>query len=184
MATSDSIVAPVAVEPDASLPKSPLNVGAKLAALKRMSPAALRDKYAEVFGEPSRSGHKEWLIKRIIWRMQANAEGDLSQRARKLALEIANDADLRVKAPLEPKSESPDRTVTRKMQLNGGGVPAPGSLITREYKGQTLHVAVRDDGFEFEGEIYKSLSALAKKITGTHTSGFLFFRLGQYGGGR
>ena len=60
-----------------------LNVAKELAALKRMTPAELREKYAEVFGEDSRSGHKEWLVKRIIWRMQANEEGDLSERARR-----------------------------------------------------------------------------------------------------
>lgn len=164
-----------------------LNVGKELAALKRMTPAELRDKYAEVFGEASRSGHKEWLVKKIIWRLQANAEGDLSERAKRRALELANDADLRTKAPPAPKptSATANRTVTRKVHLNGNRrLPMPGSVITREYKGESLRVNVLADGFEFEGETYKTLSALAKKITGTHTNGFLFFRMGKYGGGR
>jgi hypothetical protein len=157
-----------------------LNVGKELAALKRMSPAELRVKYAEVFGEQSRSGHREWLVKRIIWRMQANAEGDLSERA------IANDADLRVKAPREPKPTSgeSERTVIRKTSIKGKGLPLSGSVITREYKGRTLQVQVLAGGFEFEGETYNTLSALAKKITGTHCNGYLFFRMGKYGGAR
>ena len=162
-----------------------LNVAKELAVLKRMSPAQLRVKYTEIFGEESRSGHKEWLVKRIIWRMQANSEGDLSERAKRRALEIANDADLRTKAPPEPKPTAPlpQRTVTKQVQFAGNGrLPTPGSTITREYKGRTIQVAVLATGFEFEGESYKSLSAVAKAITGSHCNGYLFFRLGDYGG--
>lgn len=163
-----------------------LNVAKELAGLRRMTPADLREKYAEVFGEASRSGHKEWLIKKIIWRMQANAEGDLSERAKRRALELANDADLRTKAPPAPKSapEAKERTVTHNVHFAGDQrLPMPGAVITREYKGQSLHVNVLPDGFEFEGQVYKTLSAVAKAITGTHTNGFLFFRLGKYAGG-
>ena len=162
-----------------------LNVEKELAALKRMTPAELRVKYAEVCGEPSRSGNKQWLVKRVIWRMQANAEGDISERARRRALEIANDADLRLKAPRPPKTPTPPagRDVVQTVPFTGTGrVPMPGSVITRQYKGRDIQVAVVQDGFEFEGDRYKSLSAVAKVVTGTHTNGFLFFKLGQYGG--
>ena len=64
------------------------------------------------------------------------------------------------------------------------GAPRPGTVISREYKGQQIQVAVKTNGFEFEGETYKTLSALAKKITGTHTSGNLFFRVGKNGGAK
>ena len=164
-----------------------LNVGKEIAALPRMTPAELREKYADVFGEASRSGHKEWLIKRIAWRIQANAEGGLSERAKRRALELANDADLRTKAPPAPKATqgAPQRTVTKTVRFGGDDrLPMPGSLITREYKGATLQVHVLRDGFEYEGDAYKTLSAVAKAITGTHTNGFLFFRLGKYGGDR
>ena len=53
----------------------------------------------------------------------------------------------------------------------------PGTILTREYKGRNHIVTVLPNGFEWEGEIYKSLSAVANAITGTHTSGYLFFRL-------
>ena len=163
-----------------------LNVDKELAVLRGMTPAQLRQKYAEVFKEQTRCGHKAWLIKRIIWRIQALTEGDLSERAHQRALEIANDADLRVTAPRMAAGPSdytqlPD-TVAK--ANDDGRLPRSGSVITRDYKGQTLRVLVRDNGFEFEGIIYRTLSALAKKITGTHTNGFLFFRLGVYGGDR
>ena len=58
-----------------------LNVGKELAALNRMSVDALRAKYAEVFGESTNGRHKQWLVKRIIWRMQSLVEGDLTERA-------------------------------------------------------------------------------------------------------
>jgi hypothetical protein len=163
-----------------------LHVDRELAALEGMTPAQLRQKYAEIFHEQSRSGHKAWLIKRIIWRMQALAEGDLSERARQRALEIANDADLRVMAPhIAADSEDAYRkSESASRGTDDDRLPRPGSVITRDYKGRVLQVLVRDNGFEFEGIVYRTLSALAKKVTGTHTNGYLFFRLGEYGGGR
>ena len=67
--------------------------------LSRMTVGQLRQKYLGVFGEESRSNHKQFLFRRIAWRIQALAEGGLSERARRRALEIANDADLRIRAP-------------------------------------------------------------------------------------
>lgn len=182
MAVSHSIDSPAAPEPVAASPACTLNVAKELAALQRMTPKELKLKYAEVFGEASRSNHKVWLVKRIIWRMQANAEGDLSERARRRALELANDADLRMQAPREQKSLPRGQSAVNFQ--DDKRVPPPGGLIVREYKGQSIQVRVLPNGFEFEGSFHKSLSAVAKAITGTHTNGYLFFRLGEYGGAR
>jgi len=59
-----------------------VNIAKEVAALSRMTVKDLRSKHIEVFGERTRSGHKDYLVKRIAWRMQANAEGDLTERAR------------------------------------------------------------------------------------------------------
>ena len=67
--------------------------------LGRMTVSQLRQKHLEVFGEESRSSHRQFLFRMIAWRIQALAEGGLSERARRRALEIANDANLRVLAP-------------------------------------------------------------------------------------
>src|SRR5437870_12973920 len=67
--------------------------------LRHMTVGQLKDKYREAFGEESRSSHKQFLFRRIAWRLQANAWGGLSERARRRAMEIANDADLRIRAP-------------------------------------------------------------------------------------
>ncbi|MBL8763791.1 MAG: DUF2924 domain-containing protein [Phycisphaerae bacterium] len=69
-----------------------LNVGQKVSELRRMTVGELRREYAEVFGEPTRSFHKEFLVRRIAWRLQARVEGDLSEQARKRAVELAHDA--------------------------------------------------------------------------------------------
>jgi hypothetical protein len=60
----------------------------------------------------------------------------------------------------------------------------PGSVLARTYKGESFHVKVLANGFEFENQIYKSLSAVAKAITGTHCNGFMFFGLTRDGGER
>ena len=158
-----------------------MNVGKEIAAMRRKTVAELREQFEEVFGEACRSNHKQWLVRRIAWRIQANAEGDLSERARKRAAELANDADLRMKAPPKKKvnqSQSPTRRVTGKIATSHDPrIPMPGTILARAYKGRELQVVVLPDGFEFDGELFKSLSAVAKAITGSHTSGFLFFGL-------
>lgn len=162
-----------------------MNVGKEVAALRRMTVNELRAKYADVFGEATNARHKEWLVRRIAWRMQALAEGDLSERARQRAAELANDADLRTTAPRPPKQAPAPAGGTRVKILRqalDGRLPMTGQEIVREYKGQTLLVRVLADGFEFEGEVYKSLSAVAKAITGQHCNGYLFFRLRDQGG--
>ena len=151
------------------------NVGPEVAALKQMTVAELRARYAEVFGEATQAGNKTWLIKRIAWRIQALAEGDLSQRARRRAAQLANDADLRLTPPRQGQAQY-NGTASRREPLDGR-LPPPGTILTRPYKGQTLRVRVLNQGFEHQGTVYPSLSALAKAITGSHINGFLFFRL-------
>ena len=160
-----------------------LNVAKELAELRRMSVVDLRSRYAEVFGETTNTRHKDWLVKRVIWRMQALAEGDLSERARARAAELANDADLRRRPPRE--SAAPPQARATKLRISvASQAPLPGTVLTRVYKGETLQVKVLPAGFEYEGEVYKSLSAVAKKITGSHCNGYLFFRLTGEGGDR
>jgi len=161
-----------------------VNVAKEMAALEVMKVAELRGKYAQIFGEETRVGNKAWLVKRVIWRLQALAEGDLSERARRRAAELAQDADLRLSPPRQKQ------TAPASVQKNGkasalanGHLPLPGTILTRWYKGQTLKVQVLRRGFEYNGQVYKSLSAVAKAITGSHTSGFLFFRRALTGRG-
>src|SRR5919112_1074159 len=87
-----------------------------VAALGRMTVGQLREQYLEVFGEPSRSGSRDFLLKRLAWRIQSLAEGTLSERARRRAEELARDADVRLTLPRARKQDNADdaadRTVT------------------------------------------------------------------------
>ena len=150
--------------------------------VQRMTVHELHEKYREVFGEESRSNHRQFLIRRIAWRLQELVEGGLSERARQRALEIANDADLRIRPPrnfLKPTSEDEaDRTVISRLQgSKDERLPVPGTELTREHKGQRVVVRVLDDGFEYEGRRSRSLSAIASQVTGVRWNGFLFFGL-------
>src|SRR5215467_1099528 len=74
-----------------------------LSALQRMTTSDLRRRYAEVFGDQPSTWNRVWMLKRIAWRLQALAEGGLSERARRRAEELANDADLRLNPPAPAK---------------------------------------------------------------------------------
>ena len=118
-----------------------LNVGKEVAALQRMTVKELRARYAEVFGEETPAHNKVWLVKRIAWRLQALAEGDLSDRARRRAGELACDADLRMNPPVptpvaaaEPEEVPPPRVLPFQADDR---LPPPGTVLTREYKGRT-----------------------------------------------
>jgi hypothetical protein len=155
----------------------------EVAALQRLTVTELRAKYAEVFNEPARTGNKVWLIRRIGWRLQALAAGDLSDRARQRAAELANDADLRLTPPKGKTTASPlERTTTQTLPLKADArLPPPGTILTRPYKGELLQVQVLAHGFAFQGQVYRSLSAVAKVVTGSHCNGYQFFKLGHKG---
>jgi len=159
-----------------------MNVGKEFARLRRMTVAQLREKYAEVTGEETRSRHKDYLIRRIAWRLQANAEGDLSERARRRAMELAADSDVRLTAPRNKAVPAAGRMKVATLHISQDDrLPMPGAVLTRRYKGRTIEVRVLPDGFEYEGEVYKSLSAVARAVTGTHWNGYHFFQLGKHG---
>ena len=150
--------------------------------MSRMTVKELKGRYAEVFGEDSRSGNKDFLRKRIGWRLQALAEGEITERALRRAAELANDADLRVRAPRATIEPEPSRTVTQLVSIGQADrLPPPGGQIAREYKGRQVVVTVRDKGFEYDGQVYRSLSAIAKVVTGSHWNGYLFFGITRDG---
>lgn len=167
-----------------------LDINAEVAAMNRMTVGELRERYAEVFGEPSRSGNKTHLVRRIAWRIQAQREGGLSDRAKARAAELAREADLRLGPPRVQSgnagSASPGddaRGQTLELRLARGssaareGLPMNGAMLRREYRGRTIAVRVLPKGFEYEGDVYRSLSAIAKEVTGSHWNGRLFFGL-------
>jgi hypothetical protein len=161
-----------------------MNVMHEVARLEGLSVKQLRERYAEAFGEATRANNKPWLVKRIAWRLQANAEGGLSDRAKRRAAELANEADLRLSPP-KPRANNAANTLTVEVAsppMPDRRLPPPGTMLQREYKGQVLRVLVQPHGFEHDGTIYRTLSAVAKAITGSHVNGYAFFRLAEGAG--
>ena len=125
-----------------------VNVAKEVAALRRLTMRELRARHADAFRERTNANNKAWLIKRIAWRLQADAEGDLSERARRRAAELANDADLRLSPPKPKEAPATDLTRVVRVPADESRLPPPGTVITREYKGETLQVTVLAGGFD------------------------------------
>jgi len=165
-----------------------MNINQEVRKMHRMSVSDLKRRYVEVFGEETRSNHKEYLVKRIAWRLQALEEGDISEAARERAYALACDADLRVRAPKgfltqQTPLPTPERTVSAVLDTKSDDrLPIVGTELLRRYKGKDVVVRVLDDGFQYGDTKFRSLSAIAKAVTGTHWNGYDFFRLSRSGG--
>jgi Protein of unknown function (DUF2924) len=163
------------------------SVIAQIEELQRLTIAALRIKYYEVFGEESRSANRAFLFRRIAYRLQARAEGDLSERARRRALEIADDSDLRLRVSKAffghsagSKSAAEPHPAKRARDTR---LPIAGTFLTRQFENRRIVVTVLADGFEYQGKRYRSLSAIAREVTGTRWNGLSFFGLaGRHNG--
>jgi hypothetical protein len=149
--------------------------------LRRAGVTSLQKRYRELFQQETKSRHREHLFRKIVWRLQALAEGELSERARARAREIANDADLRVVAPKsffsvggEPVAIIPGNQSKKQHDQR---LPMAGTVLRRRWKGRTILVEVLAKGFQYENRQYPSLSNIAFEITGTRWNGFAFFGL-------
>jgi DUF2924 family protein len=141
----------------------------ELERLPGLEPRELRRRYREVFGENARATQKQQLIRRIGWKLQALAQGDISEAARTRALQIAQDGGIHLPSalvPIGPETRSRDARL-----------PAPGTELRRPYQERMVVVKVLTEGFEYEGRHYASLSAVARTATGTRWNGWLFFGL-------
>src|SRR5690348_5961358 len=129
----------------------------QIESLRKLKVTELKSRYHDLFGEASASFNRAHLFRRIAWRLQAQVEGDLSERARERAAELANDLDLRLRAP---------RSFGREIECNGEPanrdprLPPTGTVVERSYQGQILRVTVLAAGFEYKGKQYASLSAI------------------------
>ena len=160
-----------------------LNITKEVANMERLSVGALCERYREVFGEDTKARNKQWLIKRIAWKLQANEEGDISERARKLAMEIAQSSDIRTSAPkirtrsIEATFETAITIITPPADSR---LPVAGTVLMKNYKGRSIQVRVLPNSFEYEGEQYKTLTSIARIVTGQkNINGFQFFKLGK-----
>jgi Protein of unknown function (DUF2924) len=139
--------------------------------LRDLTMAELRETYQQLFGDRSLTFNRQYLFRRIAWRLQALAEGDLSERARDRALSLARDADLRTR----PSRQF--HAFTIESSKRDWRLPAVGTILKRSCGGTLHKVKVCADGFEYQGRKFPSLSAAAFAITGTRWNGYSFFGL-------
>jgi hypothetical protein len=152
------------------------SVAMEIESLRRLKTKALQARYREVFGEETRSSNRIHLFRRIAWRLQAKAEGDLSERARKRADELAEEAALRLRAPRQFWRE--DGSVgLGPSPVRDPRLPPVGTVLARQHGGDRIDVRVLASGFEYQNRVYGSLSQIAQHITGTRWNGYRFFGL-------
>jgi hypothetical protein len=147
-------------------------IAEEIAELRAMKVPELVERYTAVFGRAPRVKHREFLWKRIAWKIQELRFGGLSEVARRRLDQLIAELDL----PLDEEM----RTVTGKLTGCARPALAVGTSIERDWRGQHISVRVIEGGFEWNGVAYKSLTAVATAITGTHWNGNHFFRLGKY----
>ena len=165
-----------------------LNIKREQNRLEQMSIIELRERYHGLSSRRVSIKCKRWYIKRILWIMQAATEGDISEESRLLAKQIAAERPfrksiLRVRAKTDADDTSTSRTVSTVLKPPvDRRIPEPGASLVKTYRGQTIRVVVRSSGFEFNGEQYKSLTSVARAVTGQRRiNGFQFFNLGKKG---
>ena len=154
----------------------------QLAELPRLKLTELCRRYRTVVGQEPRSTHRQHVARELAWHIQAQAEGGLPAHVRQYALALGRNSALRVRisanAARRRKGETLDNAATTHIApAHDPRLPLPGSLLIKDYRGQTYVVKTLDEGFEFGGRRYGSLSAIAQQITGTKWNGFLFFGL-------
>jgi len=154
---------------------SPTPVAAQLQALQGLGTAELRRKYRELFGEDTTSYNREYLFKRIAWRLQEQAYGGLSDRATRRLEALVDESLIRQRPPagFQPAAAAGPTTTSR----TGSRSLRVGKVLRRQYKGREIEVTILEHGVQHDGVLYTSLTAAARAITGTHTSGRLFFGL-------
>ncbi len=138
------------------------NVLAQLAALPEKTTPELKALWRELYDREPPPYSKPFLEKRLAYRIQELAHGGLSVRA---------------EAKLAERIEEEDQRLKGKRPVRRGDRPIAGTRLIREWQGVEHTATVLDDGFEYQGRRYQSLSAIARAITGTRWSGPLFWGL-------
>ena len=137
----------------------------QLAVLQNLNLEQLQEKWLDLYGSKPPNYKKQFLIKRLAYRIQELYYGGLSESAKlHLANVAANDPMVTLLKKKRAINKEDDSIL-------------PGTRFVRIWKGRRYEVIVRENGFEFEGKIYRSVSAVASKITGAHWNGKVFFGL-------
>ena len=143
------------------------NIPQEIAALRAMAVPELVKRYEDVYGKPPRVKHRDWLWRRIAWKIQEQRFGGLSEVAKRRLDELIAELEL-------PMGQ---RTVNGKIARSRPGNPPRGTTLTRLWKGQEIRATAVEGGWEYNGVVHRSLSAVANAVTGSHWNGRLFFGL-------
>lgn len=149
----------------------------QIQALQRMTVAELRTRWVEMYGEESRSRNRQYLWRRLAWRVQEIAHGGLSDAAKTRITELAPDTFVRSRVPngFQPPAVEAVQVERPRRAARDPRLPSPGTVITRRWRGRELRLLVLDDGYEFDGVRHASLSEAARAVTGSHWNGKLFW---------
>jgi hypothetical protein len=150
--------------------------------LATMQPSELQQLYRELFHSPVPAGNTGHARRKIAWHLQARAEGGLPEAVRQHALAIARNQKLQrvMQSSVERRArgDAPANQTTARVYCDHDSrLPLPGSVVVKNYKGQSHIVHVLNSGFEYRGERFSSLSAVATRIAGSRWNGFVFFGL-------
>jgi hypothetical protein len=147
----------------------PADVLGRLAALKTSATLALKQQWRELFGTEPPPYNRRFLESRLAYRIQ-----ELAYRIQELAYGGLKPETL---ARLEALGEQFDGGKVTVRRMRGDDRPIAGTRLIREYQGVEHVVTVTRDGYEYQGQPYQSLSAIARHITGTRWNGRVFFGL-------
>ena len=145
--------------------------------LRGMTVGDLQAEWLKLYGEPSRSRNRQFLFRRLAWRVQELALGGLSDRARERIAELAPDSFVRARTPVRGHVAPVPVPDTTPRSRRDPRLPVPGTVLVREYRGRELRLTVLESGFELDGTVYGSLSEAARSITGSKWNGRLFWGL-------
>ncbi len=142
-------------------------ITAEIEELRAMTVPALVVRYTELFGKPPRSRHRTHLWRRCAWKLQEQRLGGLSNMAKARLAELIGEIDL-------PLGEAdPPRSVEGNLRRPDD--PPVGTVLSRTHRGREVQVRRVEGGWEVDGVTYRSLSAAAKAVTGSHWNGKLFW---------
>jgi len=146
--------------------------------LRQMSVAQLQVEWLKLYGAATRSRNRAYLRKRLAWRVQELAHGGLSDHAKTRIEKLAADGFASARTPTLATLAVDTETAQPPRPRRDPRLPAAGTVITKQYKGNELRAVVRDDGVEYDGAMFRSFTALAKHVTGSKSiNGKLFFGL-------
>ncbi len=144
------------------------SVLAQLAELERLSHVSLKRRWRDLFGNEPPAYGRQFLRRRLAYRIQERAFGGLSENAR---------TQMEALVPSVESQENQSAPSRAKPGKTKPGLAPPGTRLIREFRDKRYEVVVGEKGFEFEGRRYRSLSAIAREITGTQWNGPAFFGL-------